>query len=314
MQSFSMVKIYTIANSIMSRCVQLYLIHCLSHKLKNQHPSRMMNIKISYSSQQTKMARPSGGSKNNGLKSPKEEISVKYMHRPPLITPNYGNHRKTLLPKSKVSRVLLYDNATQDHMLDIKLAHINIEKERICRIINLHKKSFSARMQRKQLVMQALAANTSSKHSKASGSVTTHEPVTSTARASDIVCINSGMSPNQGDAEQVVNLPTVEESEAENEANINIDDIKLPSLDSDKRHVIFKVKDKAGKTEVYHTVDEDGVLSDIIPMHSFYTRLVDDPRFKSLQSILVPLERPDTWVTCNNAVKGRTTWCHPANP
>lgn len=232
------------------------------------------------------MSRPSGGSKNNSLKRPKEEVNIKYMHRPPLITPNYGSHKRSLLPKSKVSRVLLYDNATQDHMLDIKLAHINIEKERICRIINLHKKSFSARMQKKQLAMEALAANTSSSKPTKNGSV--QNMITSSARASD-------------DGERTASVNNVNDdvqNEASNEVaspnDMGIDDIKLPNIDNDKRHVIFKVKDKEGKTEVYHTVDEHGVLSDIIPMHSFYNRLVDDPRFKSLQSILVPLQKPDT--------------------
>lgn len=233
------------------------------------------------------MARAGGAGKHNSLKRPKEEISVKYMHRPPLITPNYGNPKRSLLPKSKVSRVLLYDNATQDHMLDIKLAHINIEKERICRIINLHKKSFSARMQKKHLVMQNLASSNSLTTAKSTRTGSAQEAMTSSSPHTLVV-------ENEAELNQQVEEHVNEVNEIENETNIGINDIKLPNIENDKRHVIFKVKDKEGKTEVYHTVDEHGVLSDIIPLHGFYSKMVDDPRFKSLQNILVPMQKPNT--------------------
>lgn len=211
--------------------------------------------------------------KNNSLKQPKEEINIKYMHRPPLIAPNYGNQKRSLLPKSKVSRVLLYDNATQEHMLDIKLAHINIEKERIFRLINLHQRSFSMRMTRRQQQMLSATGN---------------KPGASLVREE---------TPRERTSARPMSLP-VDMSKTTNSNSLKGQDIqsdslggiKLPTIDTDKRHVIFKVKAKSGKTEVYHTIDEEGFLSDLIPMHSFYPKLIDDPRFKSLQNSLVPSE------------------------
>lgn len=232
------------------------------------------------------MSRAGGGSKNNSLQRPKEEINIKYMHRPPLITPNYGNQKRSVLPKSKVSRVLLYDNATQDHMLDIKLAHINIEKERISRILNLHKKSFSARMQKKALRMQTVSNSGSKQNNTGSAQDYAVTPIRPFAEDREM------SSPQNKDAQ----IDNVSPSDAD-ENNVNIGDLKFPNIENDKRHVIFKVKDKDGKMAVYHTVDEHGVLSDIIPPHSFYSKLIDDPRFKSLQNSLVPMEKFDTWPT-----------------
>lgn len=214
--------------------------------------------------------------KNNSLKQPKEEINIKYMHRPPLIAPNYGNQKKSLLPKSKVSRVLLYDNATQDHMLDIKLAHINIEKERICRLINLHQRSFTLRMSKRQHQLQTLT--TGSKPTVVSNTI---REETSRERKS--------VRPMSLPAE----LSKATDNNSSKTQDIQSDSlggIKLPTIDPEKRHVIFKVEAKSGKTEVYHTIDEEGFLSDLIPMHSFYPKLTDDPRFRSLQKSLVPSE------------------------
>lgn len=212
------------------------------------------------------MAVRPGAGKNNSLKQPKGEITLKYMHRPPLITPNYGTHKRSLLPKSKVSRVLLYDNATQDHMLDIKLAHINIEKERINRLINLHKRSFSLRMTKRKNLMQAHTAGSRPKHATEAGEIIREKsrPTSMLPLArSDLTQIQDG-------------------------GRLNFGGITFPSIDSeDKRHLIFKVKGKSGKTEVFHTVDNKGYLSDLIPMYKNFT---DDPRFKSLQNILIPAE------------------------
>lgn len=212
------------------------------------------------------MAVRPGANKNNSLKQPKEEINVKYMHRPPTIAPNYGNQKRSLLPKSKVSRVLLYDNATQDHMLDIKLAHINIEKERISRIINLHQRSFCLRMSKKKHIMPGQSAGSRPKLPGYAENLETERTKT-TVRPLSMVPLNSSGQLSQG---------------------VNLGGIKFPDIATDdKRHVIFKVKTKSGRTEVYRTVDNDGYLSDLIPM---YPKLTDDPRFKSLQSILIPLE------------------------
>ena len=240
------------------------------------------------------------GGKNNSLKQPKEEVNIKYMHRPPTITPNYGFQRRSMLPKSKVSRVLLYDNATQDHMLDIKLAHINIEKERICRIINLHKRSFSHRQLKKQHLKQQLAKSAGAKPN----TITKHKATSNKmSKASSLSTGINNINLSTDSQNTVENISGVEESqeivsfnhnhvlsERATDANENIPEgVKLPSItDNDKRHVIFRVKDTHGKVKVYHTVDDNGILNDFLPMHTLFPKLTDDPRFRSLQDLLVP--------------------------
>ncbi|XP_025087089.1 uncharacterized protein LOC112559851 [Pomacea canaliculata] len=68
-----------------------------------------------------------------------------YMHRPPRIMPNYGRKTRGALPKSNVSRVLLYDNVTQQQMLQVKISHLHVEKRKAGHLLDLHRKSFIIR-------------------------------------------------------------------------------------------------------------------------------------------------------------------------
>ena len=219
------------------------------------------------------MAEP--GSKTNCLKQPREEVNVKYMHKPPTIPPNYGNSKRTILPKSKLSRVLLYDNATQDHMLEIKLAHINIEKERICRLLNLNKRSFTTRQKKKPNVVKlaVTGSNDVKKLPEIIGNDTKEN-------------INGARSRKFSDS-------SFTNSKLGKVNSANVEDLKLPLIDSSRRHLIFKVKDAAGLTRIYHTEDENDLLNEILPSHKLYPKLTDDPRFQSLESILVPSEKED---------------------
>lgn len=79
--------------------------------------------------------------------------TLKYLQRPPSIVPNYGRKKHSLLPKSNISRVLLYDNVMQQQMLDVKLNSIKLEKQRAGKILDLHRKSFLLRQSHKQHVL-----------------------------------------------------------------------------------------------------------------------------------------------------------------
>ncbi|KAL4224735.1 hypothetical protein ACF0H5_015432 [Mactra antiquata] len=52
-----------------------------------------------------------------------------YMYRPPAIKPNYGKVKETLLPKTKMSRVLLFENNMQENVLNVKLKYISKERQ-----------------------------------------------------------------------------------------------------------------------------------------------------------------------------------------
>ncbi|GAB1609636.1 hypothetical protein Ahia01_001249500 [Argonauta hians] len=67
---------------------------------------------------------------------------LKYMHRPPRITPNYGNMASAFILKTKLSRVLLYDNVTQQFLLGRKLKSLSVEQEKAARLCDLHRKTF----------------------------------------------------------------------------------------------------------------------------------------------------------------------------
>lgn len=55
----------------------------------------------------------------------KKKDKTAYLHKPPIITPNYGQKNKqSLLPKTHIARVLLYENAMQDNILDVQLKYL----------------------------------------------------------------------------------------------------------------------------------------------------------------------------------------------
>ena len=221
-----------------------------------------------------RMAEPGG--KTNSLKQPREEISIKYMHRPPTITPNYGNPKRALLPKSKVSRVLLYDNATQDHMLEIKLAHMNIEKERMCRLINLHKRSFTIKQKKRHGLLKVNGNGDSQRLPELSGN-----------EAENVGGANS--------RNATISLPVDSKVITRDSIFADADNLKLPDIHAgtNRRHVVFKVKDSSGVTRIYHTEDDKNLLNEILPTSDLYPKLTDDPRFQSLESILVPSEKEE---------------------
>jgi hypothetical protein len=41
-----------------------------------------------------------------------------------------------------------------------------------------------------------------------------------------------------------------------------------------------------GQTQIFHTIDNDGIFSEFVPLHSFYNRASEDPRFQGLQHIM----------------------------
>ncbi|ESO97463.1 hypothetical protein LOTGIDRAFT_159495 [Lottia gigantea] len=76
-------------------------------------------------------------------------FNMNYLQHPPRIKPNYGKKKVQILPKTNVTRVLLYDNMTQQQMLDVKLANIRIEKHRTIRMMDLHTRSFAMQRMKK---------------------------------------------------------------------------------------------------------------------------------------------------------------------
>ncbi|XP_048729238.1 uncharacterized protein LOC125646761 isoform X2 [Ostrea edulis] len=208
----------------------------------------------------------SGSSPDDKKETKPKAFNLNYMHNPPTIMPNLGKKRKSALPKTNVSRVLLYDNVTQQQMLDVKLSHIKVEQHRSSRLLDLHKKSFITRQKRRHqrlfdagLILPEIDPKP--------------KPSSSPPRIPSRVSVKS---------------PERQRTEITDE----LETLKLPALEDDennnKRHVIFKLKDANGHTQVFHTFDEEnGIFSEIVPLHSFYAKTTDDPRFQGLEGALV---------------------------
>ncbi|KAL8614124.1 hypothetical protein ACOMHN_026341 [Nucella lapillus] len=103
---------------------------------------------------------------------PKHTQDLNYMHRPPRIAPNYGKKPRGVLPKSSVSRVLLYDNVTQQQMLDVKMNHLKSEQVKTGRVMDMHRKSFMVRCQQRRKHMAETTLHVS--HSLPTLTLTTH--------------------------------------------------------------------------------------------------------------------------------------------
>lgn len=62
----------------------------------------------------------------------KKKDKTEYLHKPPTIQPNYGKKdKKSLIPKTRISRVLLYENAMQDNILNVQLKFLTNQKRSV---------------------------------------------------------------------------------------------------------------------------------------------------------------------------------------
>ncbi|XP_069133424.1 uncharacterized protein [Argopecten irradians] len=199
----------------------------------------------------------------------KGSVSLAYMHGPPRIMPNYGNKRRSLLPKTKVSRVLLYDNITQQQMLDVKLSHIKIEKTRTTRLLDLHRRSFLLRQQKRQQHLQQVG-------------VVLPDIDRPTKKQEILSRLTSQLSKRA--VSSMGGNGSVTSAELE---TLKLPDLEISPNDHNGPHVIFKLRNASGVTQIFHTIDNEGVFSDIVPLYKFYDKTTEDPRFQSLEGSLV---------------------------
>ncbi|XP_052797625.1 uncharacterized protein LOC128229836 [Mya arenaria] len=186
-------------------------------------------------------------------------LATRFMQRPPIIMPNYGNRKLTLgVPKTSLTRVLLYDNITQQQMLDVKLAHIKIEKQRQEHLLNMHKRAFSVQVEKRH----------------------PHRPKQETKR------------------ERPKRLPNICHRNINTAASdfaplmrrvstFSLHDVHLPNIGDHRKQVILKLKTQSGCRKVFHTYDESGIFVDVVPHHTLYPDIKDDPRFQNLETSLM---------------------------
>ncbi|XP_067656043.1 uncharacterized protein [Haliotis asinina] len=198
-------------------------------------------------------------------------MDLNYMHRPPRIVPNYGKRTMSVLPKSSVSRVLLYDNVTQQQMLDVKLSHIKTERQKTSRLLDLHRKSFLIRRLMKQ------------QHA--------HDHKTTTPGVLDyLLPILLAADDNPGRDSSSPRHPKFVHSSA-GEYMSRDEDVKLPDIAVRRSgRVTFKGND-GGVTRIMHTMSSGGEQSNSGQMWA-KRRTILDKRFKGLENLLVRLDDP----------------------
>ncbi|KAK3608491.1 hypothetical protein CHS0354_010340 [Potamilus streckersoni] len=216
----------------------------------------------------------------------RSESSTKYMHRPPTIEPNYGKSRKSLNGRSNFARVLLHDNSTQVHQLDMRKSHIKLELNRSLRLIDLHKRTFMVWKKRFQKEVEDVKNRQN-----------LILPAISDGRLSMDGRENQEKSDHLESRHEGKNTPPEVPATSENVLNDNessertrspLNELRLPEIYKNQKVVVFQIQDKHGNIETYHTVDANGIFEDFVPRHTLYPRLTDDPRFQRLHNALVP--------------------------
>ncbi|KAL3841425.1 hypothetical protein ACJMK2_019577 [Sinanodonta woodiana] len=216
----------------------------------------------------------------------RSESSTKYMHRPPTIEPNYGKSRKSLNGRSNFARVLLHDNSTQVHQLDMRKSHIKIELNRSLRMIDLHKRTFMTWKKkfhkevedvknRQNFILPSISDDSLSMVGRENQD------------KSDLI-----ESRHEG-KKTPTDVPTTDknvliENESSERTRSPRNELRLPEIYKNQKVVVFQIQDKHGNIETYHTIDADGIFEDFVPKHTLYPRLTDDPRFQRLHNALVP--------------------------
>lgn len=201
------------------------------------------------------------------LETHRSFLSTRYMQRQPTIMPNYGRKSPKLgVPKTSLSRVLLYDNITQQQMLDVKLAHIKIEKQRAEYLLNMHKRSFSLSLENRRK-KQRTYRNTENKKVRFPG-------VDLVAKPKSKALIDT----TQKKALTAPNTPQM----IRRISTFSLSSVKLPAIGNHKKQILLKLKTPSGRRKVYHSYDDSGIFVDIVPVEAFYKSISEEPRFQNL--------------------------------
>lgn len=204
--------------------------------------------------------------------APRPVLFARYMQRPPTIMPNYGKKNDKLgVPKTSLSRVLLYDNITQQQMLDVKIANIKIERQRAEQLFYTHRRAFHIQVEKRYQDLRKREKK-ARKHGH-SKTESRFPPITSQGA-------NMASLPKTPVLRQI--------------STFSLSDVRLPDIGNHKKQILFKVKTHSGRRKVYHSYDESGIFVDLIPLYTFYPDIKDDPRFQNLEMSLISPEDEDT--------------------
>jgi len=196
----------------------------------------------------------------------RDYVVTRYMQRPPSIMPNYGKKKVDLcVPKTSLTRVLLYDNVTQQHMLDVKLAHIRIEQQRQANLLRLHQRAFTVQAEKR--------------HPKR------HKVDTAKPAAPKLPTIYRRRNPDTSSSES--KAQSAVSALFRRCSTFSLKDVQLPLISNHNKQIVLKLKTNDGCRRVFHTYDENGLFMDVVPLQTFYPDIKDDPRFQNLETSLI---------------------------
>lgn len=208
--------------------------------------------------------------------SSKKKDKTAYLHQPPSIKPNYGKRvRKGLLPKTNISRVLLYDNAMQESILNVQCKYIDHQKRGVKFSYNKNRYAFIDIQKQRQKRHEALAAvYQRMKDAYIAQHGTRYMPVPREEPEIDPFFIHARLAPP-----------------------INVLCFYLDAQQHDQHQKAKKKAKKDSSSPVHkptmaeYLYDHERLLKGDNSEFLLYTNSVEDPRFRKLQETLVPPSR-----------------------
>ncbi|XP_052798564.1 uncharacterized protein LOC128230386 [Mya arenaria] len=229
----------------------------------------------------------------------KKKDKTAYLNKPPDIKPNYGRLReKSLLPKTNISRVLLYDNAMQDAMLEVEWKYLDHQKRRVRLQYHKNRYAFVDQLKRRKRWHEAWEHGYMRiKDEFIAKYGTKNMPVPEEPPEIDPFFINARLVPP-----------------------INVLCFYLESQQEEKKKKGSKTKESKAIQDRYsvhrptaseYMYDHERLLGATGSVPMLYTHSVEDPRFRNLKESLVPPEyRSDGYIQlspafCQHLIKGR---------
>ena len=220
-----------------------------------------------------------------------------YLHKPPAIKPNYGKKREDLLPKTKICRILLYDNTTQQHLLDTKVKYYEERKKMIRWATEKNKDAFIQLQSRRAKWHEIMASRYQAmKDEFIAHYGTRYMPVPTPEPEIDPFLINARLAPPLNVLCFYLDQKPVDEEQ----------DWKLHLKKRRRERTLVKAPKPTTQTL---NMDTDRLICSLQKTvgNTGYVRSIEDPRFRSLQESLHPLDFPnDGYLQLSpNYIKGK---------
>ncbi|KAK3608492.1 hypothetical protein CHS0354_010341 [Potamilus streckersoni] len=207
------------------------------------------------------------------LPSWKKKDPCAYMYRPPVIKPNYGNIKKqSVLPKTHVAHVILFNNTMPVQTLNNHLKHIETDRHRINELLEIQKQTFI----HKQMKRHMIHVRCAKKHDIMPQSYIDHKipiPLPTMIRKK-LEARKNLIATTYGEARENRQMQKYEHLEVKGTGNIlKLSDIEQPYISQTQSRVVpHKIKTRNKLPPI-----------SVIPKHPR-----DDPRFRNLTEILTP--------------------------